>query len=657
VDRWSSSLTASIAATNRLYSMLMRHFKLRAWVQADYFSTWTLQQKLVDDWFRDPAGADTAEEDDEPDVEFEEETDEDEDPDGHEAVEPEDSSDPRAPRREAVVEVLDAFRDDPLGSNRTENPELDELVGLTQELLHTLDEDRTRERAAAVLQRLAGISPASEMELRIKTMRFEFTLLLAVLQQRLDVLTELWPTVEAALNLESTDNQLSRRPPLDYGPLVQESPMGNILGFQFLTEEQDTASGPGSAALRFFRCAGVGRSLMTGLHEVAALDEGPTAHVLLMSGTSWAGTAAGAHVLAPVRAILKSSPKERRALRETSFRKIFVPGPDGKPLHLSGMRPDRRPKTLELMLDGLARPRQGRPICDFDEELNLIRSGGRKRLLVLVGSYDEARRGYDFLNGIPRWKNKVYRLVPDDAELEVSFGGAAAGGLGAAEPGTLRRGNISAFGTMDAAILIAPLMSVERGHNILNGAGQAAIGSVFFLARPHPRPYDIGLAVQGINSWVTRLVAGDGFAELVTAAGDLDTAGRSFRKEARIRWRHLLTRKMAWRQLNDADKAAFTWDRLVVMWQVIGRLVRGGVPARVVFVDSRFAEREAAGRGKDTYRTGLLASMVYVLDPYFDDEGTVPLAQRQLVQTLYEPLYRALKDIPPYRPDAQRRAA
>ncbi|GGZ14321.1 hypothetical protein GCM10010387_03030 [Streptomyces inusitatus] len=660
VDRWSSSLTASIAATNRLYSMLMRHPGLLSWVQADYFSTWTLQQKLVEDWFRDRSAPDGPDEDDEPDDEFEEDDSESQDhaPDAREHEEDGEPADPRTARRTAVMNLLDVFRDDPLGGEHSDNPELAELVSLTHDLLHTLDEGRTRDRASAVLRRLSGITPGSAEELLDKTMRFEFMLLLGVLQQRLDVLTELWPTVEAALNLESTDNQLSRRPPLDYSPLLPESPMGNILGFQFLTEEPDTDSGSGSTVLRFFRCTGVGRSLVTGLHEVTSLDGGPTAHVLLMSGTSWAGTAAGAHVLAPVRAILKSSPKERAALSKTSFRKIFVPGPDGKPLHLSGMRPDRRPKVLELMLDGLARPRDGQLQSDFEQELNLIGNAGRKRLLVLVGSYEEARRAFQFLNAIPRWKGKACRLIADDAELEISFGGATPGDpLAAAESGTLRRGDVAAFGVMDAEILIAPLMSVERGHNILNDAGKAAIGSVFFLARPHPRPHDIGLAVQSINSWVTRLMDDGGFDELVSSSPDLNSAGRAFRQAARARWRHLLTRRMAWRHLNDEDKATFTWDRLVVMWQVIGRLVRGGVPARVVFVDSRFAEREAAGRGPDTFRTGLLASMVHVLAPYFDDDGPIPPAQRQLVQTLYEPLYLALKTIPPHRPDAQRRSA
>ncbi|MFH8346310.1 signal recognition particle [Streptomyces sp. NPDC018045] len=663
VDRWSSSLTASIAATNRLYSMLMRHPSLQRWIRDDYFSSWTLQQKLLDEWFRKPSSLDAPDQDDEPDIDFEEEapdeTDLDEDLDDDSRAESEavgELEDPLDARRAVVTEVLDAFRDDPLGGERTDDPELTDLIALARALLHTLDEETTRLQAGATLSRLSGLAPGSDADMRRRTLRFEFTLLVCVLQQRLDVLTELWPTVEAALNLESTDNQLARRPPLDYGPLLPESPMGNILGFQLLTENLEATRDPAGAELRFFRCTGVGRALLTGLHRVTALDDRPTAHVLLMSGTSWAGTAAGAHVLAPVRAILKISPKEQAALLRTTFRKVFVPGPDGRPLHLSGTRPDLRPKVLELILEGLARPREGQFESTLEEELRLITSARRKRLLLLVGSYDEARRAFEVLDAIPRWKGRVCRLVPDEAELEVSFGGADPGErLAATQSRTLRRGDVSAFGTMDAQILIAPLMSVERGHNILNDAGQAAIGSVFFLARPHPRPYDIGIAVQGINSWATRLVADGGFDELVASAPDLDAAGRSFRREARIRWKHLLTRRMAWRELNDEDKVAFTWDRLVVMWQVIGRLVRGGVPARVVFVDSRFAEREAAGRGPDDFRTGLLASLLHVLAPYFDKDGPHPSADRHLVKMLYEPLYQALENIPPYRPDAPRR--
>ena len=113
---------------------------------------------------------------------------------------------------------------------------------------------------------------------------------------------------------------------------------------------------------------------------------------------------------------------------------------------------------------------------------------------------------------------------------------------------------------------------------------------------------------------------------------------------------------MAYSRLGPEEKASFTWDQLVVIWQVIGRLVRGGVPARVVFVDSPFAERQARGLTGDTAETSLLASMLHVLAPYCGDHdgsepaasgSPVPALDRVLVTTLYKPLYAALSRLFP----------
>lgn len=47
--------------------------------------------------------------------------------------------------------------------------------------------------------------------------------------------------------------------------------MGNVLGFQYLPDERERDDdGRHSGTLRFFRCAGVGRSLLLSLHEVGA---------------------------------------------------------------------------------------------------------------------------------------------------------------------------------------------------------------------------------------------------------------------------------------------------------------------------------------------------------------------------------------------------
>ncbi|WP_369168946.1 hypothetical protein AB5J49_13925 [Streptomyces sp. R28] len=210
---------------------------------------------------------------------------------------------------------------------------------------------------------------------------------------------------------------------------------------------------------------------------------------------------------------------------------------------------------------------------------------------------------------------------------------------------------------------------MERGHNILTAPQRpgeekvAAFGTVFFLVRPHPRPDDLSLAVFAINDWATRFVRGQlkldegTFSDMVTKAGDLDAAGSAFRTTARGVWRHVLSRPYIYSSLPDDEKKSFVWDQLVTIWQVIGRLVRGGVPARVVFVDAAFAPQLAAaqapftGQGRRPRRAGdpgLLVRLRDILAPYFAQTDTAAYTARtdpadaELVKLLYRPLYEAL---------------
>ncbi|MFY3807881.1 hypothetical protein, partial [Escherichia coli] len=48
---WSASLTVAHSATDRLYKLLISDGELREWADIEYFSPWTLQEKLLGDWF------------------------------------------------------------------------------------------------------------------------------------------------------------------------------------------------------------------------------------------------------------------------------------------------------------------------------------------------------------------------------------------------------------------------------------------------------------------------------------------------------------------------------------------------------------------------------------------------------------------------------
>lgn len=696
VQRWAAALEVVTTATNRLYGMLIDNDDLRTWADIEYFSAWTLQEKLLAEWYPQPE-LDTT-----PPDGIRADTDVYDPGEEGQADEPEPdaaATQPWAEHRQAVTKALDKFRDDPLGDNGPYSTDTDDLVRAANDLLHTLNEKGTRVRVRAVLDLLLRHAPILDGSLsqpdpqerdgdrdnadiwgteewyeRTAT-RLEFTLLLAVLHQRLDRITFLWPQVEAALHLDTSDNELSHRPPLDYAPLVPEAPMGNVLGFQYLADDPEpgaAADDPRSGTLRFFRCAGVGRELLLNLPSLGAdpATGRPGTHVLLMSGTSWAGTSTRAHVLVPVGAVLKPQEEALQAIRLTSFHTRFLYDGDGKPLTLSGSNVETRPAILRQMVTQLGRSGPGQPSL-LDQELRQIADETRRRALLLVGSYREATMAADLLEAMPRWRGRVKVLAADDADLDHAGQGEA--NSADSRAAALRRGDLASFAEdPDAELLVAPLMAVERGHNILNKQRKAAFGTVIFLARPHPRPDDLSLAVFAVNDWVTRFVrdhpglrAGT-FSKMVAGAGDLDAAARAFRRQARREWRRLLSRRYIYSRLDDDEKESFAWDQMVTIWQVIGRLVRGGVPARVVFMDAAFdpalAESTApppppsttpAGKPRRSRRQrtddGLLTKLRSVLAPYFeapispaDPQAFTNPVDPALVRTLYHPLYQAL---------------
>jgi hypothetical protein len=467
---------------------------------------------------------------------------------------------------------------------------------------------------------------------------YQFTLILSALHSRLDFMTTLWPRVEAALNLESASNVLSRRPPKDYEAVIPESPMGNVLGFQFRHDDRER-DGDRSGELRFFHCNGVGRDLLHRLPELGLSEDVPGPHVMLLSGTSWAGTSTRYHIHTPVHAILRPHRDEVEAIEQTRFEKLILTKPNTHfALRLSGNNSQQgRDEALEQMLYQLAVPDRTAPDPSsmLQDELDDLPEG-RKRLLLLVGSYDHARKAWEYLNKVPEWRGRVTRLVSDDTDLDDTWA-------------TLRRGDVARFPQEQGEVLVAPLLAVERGHNIVQPDGRAAIGTVYFLNRPHPRPDDISLAGQSIHDWAVRRLRGTGrerakFLDWVRDQGSPDQAGRRFRTQARSQWTWLLKRRVSWTSLKPEEKTAFTWDQLVVIWQVIGRLVRGGVPARAVFVDAAFFPREAAG-GRDDASSGLLTAMHRVLDGYLAPGSTQAPIDRSLVEALYGPLHRALTEL------------
>ncbi len=603
VKAWAKELTAAQGAVYSIYDLLQNEPALHNWIDRgqDYFSGLTLLEKLTIELTGVSKGPQSS-------------------PYKHKEF-------------EAFWVPFKKFLDDPLGDR---GPEDHELAQLARQVIAVRDK-KARQDLHDWLKRQKTI-PLSEQELRDYALRLEFAIMLEVLSDRLDTLIREWKQVEAILGLEGSSPVLFHRPPEDYAALIPDAPMGNILGFQYIRPSDDP-NGPGD--LRFFRCMGVGRWLVLHLHDLFAADGLVGPHTLLLSGTSWAGTSPSFHVQVPVTGVLLAPDEEVAAINNSSFELKILLNRQQQPIGISGKKGQQRIHALQEMLYALSyQEKMGNiTLPSLLEQKRNELPEGRQRILLLVGSYDEAEKAYEFLVQQRRdWEDHMVYLVSDDDEFESEW---------RTHHRSLQRGLVDRFAHTGAWLLIAPLLAVERGHNILNEDKKAAIGAVYFLIRPHPRPDDINYIIHAINRWAVE--KHQNLKWLTTICNEsmptLEDVGKAFRTEAFKQWRYLVRMPLKYSTLPYDARRALIWSQQVSIWQVIGRLVRGGCEAQVFFCDAKFAPRTANLSEEDEGEsTSLLFGMREVLRPYFDNAAqSISRREKDLVRILYEPLYRALE--------------
>jgi hypothetical protein len=388
-------------------------------------------------------------------------------------------------------------------------------------------------------------------------------------------------------------------------------PMGNQLAFQYHKSYRESLG-----SLQFFRCTGVGRWLLLHFDELFKGDNIASPHLLLMSGTSWAGKSPAYHVDVPVYGVLVPDTS-----KEIVISSKFLPFFDKhqNAISVSGAGDNKR-RNLEQIVTKLVEE-------DYLAD-NLKELKGRK-ISLMVNSYEQVDWVYQCLVGLG-WKDKVIPLSPDD-EISNEWDDERD------NRNALQRGRAPDFATRPETILISPIKAFERGHNIVDENGIAVIGAAYFLVLPHPVPDDLSYAIHSINRWA--------IDNHKTATGEtLKRLGEDFRDAAYRQWLHLLHLSLKLRTLPKEDRKAVHWDILVSLWQVIGRLIRGNANAQVFWCDAKFGINTARNQdGKeDIAATSVLVGIVNLLRPYFENDPQIPLRDRLVVQSLYRPFYRAI---------------
>lgn len=444
-----------------------------------------------------------------------------------------------------------------------------------------------------------------------------------------------------------------------YRTLLPSNPAGAVFGL-FYDEPDKAKEGMLGGKLTLVNHLGVGRHLIAHLHDLLA-DEGQAGpHVLLLSGTSWAGSGVRSFdrktrkpisvaspsfdVQVPVRGVLLQPDAELEAIGQSVFSLVNVRDAQGRQIQVSGTEQRRRRENLSFIGERLTSRRDGINMLEDHWRRMAARWGDeavadRRRTLLVVNSYADAAVVADTVmqtleaNGYADWR--VHCLVRDRADDAGQSDDAA---LRLARP--MPRSMVERFGMEpEKSILVAPMQIVARGHNILNANGKAGISSIYFLHRPHPRPDDLGPVIARLNRYAL-----ERYDRGVTPQPDESLPRRSsrMRQAATSLVRVALERgRYGYGNLSPEYKAQFAWDMLTPLWQTVGRGIRGGCPVFIGFVDYKFAPQSFDGtEDGDTADTSALVQCIKQLELAMDP--TPNPTGHDVARRLYEPFHNAL---------------
>ena len=442
----------------------------------------------------------------------------------------------------------------------------------------------------------------SEEEKKDGYLLFQFFIYHLYFDDRFKYLIGIKKVVELLLNRPIEDLASSYRNLERYFPFVPEAATGR--NFQYFYKESNKQGSVGT--FRSYDYLGIGRMFLTRLgklHENVSDQQGPA--LCFMSGTSFAEGSYHFHVNVSLDYLLESTAKKQSVIHQF----IYPVYANGQPIFISGERDEKvKVKKLRLMAEKL--------VPKIKEELILLSKENRKVLLV-VNSYKQAQVVQEelekyFPNKVKALTNQIIGQMDEDFVL---------------------RGEVEYFADLEADILIVPLLSINRGYNILQqGKGESLFGSVFFMVRPYIPSDSIGNIIQVINGSVPL------FKKMAISKGfQFYDAVLFIRKCSNRLLNHMLLEEQEWSILDDVERKAMSWYMFINVWQMIGRLLRGQTDARVYYVDAPFAWEHAKKTGKkETLQSSMLRNWVSILEE--------PSSNPEAKNKLYGEFLRGLKE-------------
>ncbi|MDX2218188.1 MAG: hypothetical protein SF172_04130 [Burkholderiales bacterium] len=427
-----------------------------------------------------------------------------------------------------------------------------------------------------------------------------------------------------------------------YGSILPRPLLGTVFGLMY--DQSSSESGQGGT-LRLINHLGVGRYLLTHFDRLLrhAAVAGP--HTLLVSGTSWAGgnspTASPTYdIQVPVHAILRQPDAEVQAIHKSRFELVSILD---TPVAVSGSLVKDRRILLARMAERLGKPgASGQSmLCKKWDQLaddEAFQMASRRRALIVTNNYDDARIVANALSASAGSLHRVYCLISDSLARtgELQKHSHRIDAEYSKQVVWLPRSQVEEFGASEeGAVLVAPLLPISRGHNIVTNQPQpvAAISAIYFLHRPHPRPDDL----DGITGAVNR-------AAMEIESGNIRPDHDHAELNLTARWAGMQLRtaldegfglRSSYQLMSTEAREQYSWDLITRLWQTIGRGIRTGVPVYVGFADKQFAPGLFDDQA-DTAKSSCLVQCVATL------QAAIESTENQVAEKLYGAFSEAL---------------
>lgn len=389
--------------------------------------------------------------------------------------------------------------------------------------------------------------------------KFKIFILLSYIERAMTYFVHSYPLLPESIKGEIQFPYLQKHEA--FRPYLEEAMTGVMYGYRYVKNE-----GEQTGKIKLIQYTAIGRKLLykwPSLYAYAKGKKGPA--VVLLSGTSYAPKSMHYHIEQVPNWLIQSS---RQTSRLQQFMlTLYDPLKDEEPIKVSGMGigPEREKNLYRLTIELNSKIE--------DELIYWQKKGGNRRVLLVVNSYEDAKIVGKALEQQSKWKND-YRILTRDEQ---------------ANDRTYSRPLIERYSEAKERILIVPLLSVGRGYNIMDEHEEGALfGTVFFLIRPYPIPNDLSYYVQVLHGKLPSFLK-----EIEKEQIQYGEAMQRIRGKSRQLLLKMFSYPDFWKRLSEEERLILAWYTFIPVWQMIGRLLRGGKDANVYYCDAKFHQKTA----------------------------------------------------------------